>query len=146
MILSDELYQELILDHNRSPRNFGIIQCSHHAEGFNPMCGDRYKVYIQIENGIIRDISFDGIGCAISKASASIMTSLMKGQSVGDVEGLFATFKEVISGRNPVLEKDARDLAALAGLHKYPSRIKCATLSWHALKDALNEVHSSTTE
>lgn len=146
--LSD-LYQEIILDHNRRPRNFGQLeQATHRAEGHNPLCGDEITVYIQVEDDRITDIRFDGQGCAISKASASLMTSRLKGRTLEEVRAVAADVRELLTGPDeepPDLEK-LGDLAALQGVRKYAVRVKCATLAWHALEAALAGDHEITTE
>ena len=134
-----ELYQEVIVDHNRNPRNFGKIDNANHAlEGFNPLCGDRLILYLNIDNDQISDISFDGNGCAISVASASLMTEAMKGKTLGEAETIFNCFHDVITkdGAEINLEELGK-LAVLAGVRDYPTRVKCATLCWHTLHSAL---------
>ncbi len=131
------LYQEVILDHNKRPRNFRTIEsCSHHADGYNPLCGDKVTVYLDIQDGIIKDVAFQGSGCAISTASASLMTEALKGKAVADVEDLFQDFHDVVTGTAEPSRKLGK-LAILAGVRDYPSRVKCATLAWHALHAAL---------
>jgi nitrogen fixation NifU-like protein len=131
------LYQEVILDHNKRPRNFRTIEsCSHHADGYNPLCGDKVTVYLDIQEGIIKDVAFQGSGCAISTASASLMTEALKGKAVADVEDLFQDFHDVVTGTAEPSRKLGK-LAILAGVSDYPSRVKCATLAWHALHAAL---------
>jgi nitrogen fixation NifU-like protein len=146
--LSD-LYQEIILDHNRRPRNYGRLdQPTHQAEGHNPLCGDEISVFIQVEDDTITDISFDGQGCAISKASASLMTSRLKGRTLDEVRAVAADVRELLTGPDettPDLEK-LGDLAALQGVRKYAVRVKCATLAWHALEAALAGDREITTE
>ena len=142
-----DLYQEVILDHNKRPHNYRVIDpSSHKADGYNPLCGDKVTVYLDIEDGIIKDLAFQGSGCAISSASASLMTDALKGKSVAEVEALFQEFHDVVTGASqpsPTLGK----LAVLAGVRDYPSRVKCATLVWHALKAALdNRKESVATE
>jgi nitrogen fixation NifU-like protein len=132
-----DLYQEVILDHNKRPRNFRVMDpCTHHADGYNPLCGDRITVYLDVQDGVIRDVSFQGSGCAISTASASLMTEVLKGKSFAQVDGLFERFHDVVTGE---VESSAGmgKLAVLAGVQDYPSRVKCATLAWHAVKAAL---------
>ncbi|HXH03058.1 MAG TPA: SUF system NifU family Fe-S cluster assembly protein [Candidatus Competibacteraceae bacterium] len=133
-----ELYQEVILDHNKRPRNFRVIDpCSHHADGYNPLCGDRVSIYVQVDDsGVIQDLAFQGSGCAISTASASLMTEALKGKTVTEFHTLFDKFHHVVTGSEappPGLGK----LAVLVGVRDYPSRVKCATLAWHALQAAL---------
>lgn len=136
------LYQEVILDHNRYPRNYHVIEnASAKAEGYNPLCGDRVQVYLQInEEGIIEQASFLGTGCAISQASASIMTDLLKGRSLQEAQALFDQFHQLVT--TAVTPVGVNQLNALAGVHAYPMRVKCATLAWHTLEAALQ--HSST--
>lgn len=134
--LSD-LYQEVILDHNRQPRNFRAIKdADHHAEGFNPLCGDRCMVYLKIADGVVQDVSFEGSGCAISKASSSIMTTVVKGKKIEEIERLFGTFHDLVTGKEGV-EEDVGKLKVFAGVSEFPSRVKCASLAWHTLKAAL---------
>jgi nitrogen fixation NifU-like protein len=145
-----ELYQQVILDHNKSPRNFNILEpADRKAEGYNPLCGDHYTVFLRMDGDTIREIGFQGSGCAISKASASVMTSIVKGKSTPDADATFQQFHDLVTGESqePDLEKLGR-LAAFAGVKEYPSRIKCATLPWHTLQNALrgeNEVVSTET-
>lgn len=137
-----ELYQQVILDHNKSPRNFRIIEHpSHQAEGFNPLCGDRIDVFVNVKDGVIYDISFQGKGCAISKASASLMSAIVKGKPVEEAEKLFEKFHDLITGKlgdNPDLEELGK-LAVLAGVREFPSRVKCASLAWHTMINAIKE-------
>ena len=143
-----DLYQEIIVDHNRNPRNFGIIDNADKVmEGFNPLCGDKLKLYLKTEGQNITDISFDGSGCAISVASASLMTDAMKGKSINDAELLFNSFHEFITNENGADEKSLGKLAVLAGVKDFPARVKCATLCWHTLHSALiGDNKSVTTE
>ena len=132
-----ELYQSVILENNRRPRNFRKLPTANRiAVGNNPVCGDEITVYVQIEDGRIADISFQGAGCAISQASASVMTQRLKGRSVAEAEALFARFRDIVTQGIP--DDEDLDLSAFAGVHQFPARIKCATLSWHA---ALNAIH-----
>ena len=142
-----ELYQQVILDHNRNPRNFKRIEsATHKAEGNNPLCGDRIQLYVQLDGDTISDIGFQmpqGSGCAISKASASLMTDAVKGKSAKDAESLFQAFREMLGGGATAPGK----LAAFSGVRAFPSRIKCANLAWHALHAALqNQAETVTTE
>ena len=132
-----DLYQQLIIDHNKNPQNFKKLgNASHSAEGHNPLCGDEITVSLIEKDGIIEDIAFIGSGCAISKASASIMTSTMKGMKMEDAKALFEKFHTLaITGESP---NDMGKLSVLAGVHKYPTRVKCATLAWHTFQGALN--------
>ncbi|MBB72389.1 MAG: SUF system NifU family Fe-S cluster assembly protein [Legionellales bacterium] len=134
-----ELYQQVIVDHNRSPRNFGEMHdCTSHVEGFNPLCGDHLTVYLHINNGNVEKVSFTGQGCAISTASASIMTETLQGKTVKEAEQLFQTFHELMTAKSPDTDmSQLGKLSVLAGVREYPSRIKCATLAWHAIHEAL---------
>jgi nitrogen fixation NifU-like protein len=137
-----ELYQQVILDHNKSPRNFRVIEnANHYSEGYNPLCGDRIDIYLDVENGIVKDISFQGKGCAISKASASLMSSMVKGKPVEEAEKLFEKFHDLITGKlgdNPDTEELGK-LAVFAGVRDFPARVKCASLAWHTMINALKE-------
>ena len=135
--LSD-LYQEVILDHNRRPRNFHALpDSSHTAEGYNPLCGDRLTLYLKVADGVISDVAFEGAGCAISKASASMMTESVKGKTVADAEALFARFQRMITAPPDGPSDNMGKLTALAGVRRFPIRVKCASLSWHALQAAV---------
>jgi nitrogen fixation NifU-like protein len=132
-----DLYQEVILDHNRRPRNFGHLpRPDRAAVGHNPLCGDRLTVTIAMDGDRVRDIRFEGQGCAISTASASLMTESVKGRTRSEVEDLFRRFHEVVTGKVPP-DEDLGALAAFAGVREFPVRVKCATLSWHTVKAAL---------
>ena len=134
--LSD-LYQEVILDHSRRPRNFHVLDHPDRvAEGHNPLCGDQVKVYLQLEGDLISDVSFQGAGCAISKASASMMTTALKGKTKAEAECLFGRFHEMIKTGEADIDEMGK-LAAFSGVHKFPTRVKCAILSWHAVMAAL---------
>jgi len=136
-----ELYQEMILDHNKSPRNFREIEnATHFAEGYNPLCGDHIDVYLIIEDGIVKDVSFKGEGCAISKASSSMMTSIVKGKTKEEAEKLFEKFHDLVTGKlgeNPKIDELGK-LAVFAGVQEFPVRVKCASLAWHTMINALN--------
>lgn len=135
-----ELYQEVILDHNRNPRNFRAIQdADRTAKGYNPLCGDQYTLYLKLQGDTIVDIGFDGSGCAISKASASVMTSVVKGKRVEEALAMFDDFHKLVTGDAGVLHNVDRlgKLAAFAGVSQFPARVKCATLAWHTLRAAL---------
>jgi len=135
-----DLYQEVIVDHNRDPRNFRRLeQPTHKLEGFNPLCGDRLTVYLQLDGGVITDLAFEGSGCAISVASASLMTEALKGKPVTTAEALFTQVHDSLTG----VSESGPDgkLAVLTGVRAYPSRIKCATLAWHTLNSALHGGH-----
>jgi nitrogen fixation NifU-like protein len=143
-----ELYQEVILDHNRKPRNYGEMEnFSGQADGYNPLCGDRIKVFLRLEGGQITDIKFQGTGCAISQASASLMTEALKGKSVDDSNRLFEDFRSLVTGNSPnATSKSLGKLMVFGGVSKYPVRVKCATLAWHTLKAALEDQGQCTTE
>jgi len=133
-----DLYQELIVDHSRRPRNYRRLEnATHQAEGFNPLCGDKVKVYVDLENDVVRDISFEGEGCAISKASASLMTETIKGKSQAEVEQLFSRFRHLATGTGD--GSGLGKLAVFSGLRGFPARVKCATLVWHTLHAALGQ-------
>jgi nitrogen fixation NifU-like protein len=135
-----DLYQEVILEHSKTPRNYRqLTSANHKAEGFNPLCGDHFTVYLDVEGDSIRDIAFQGSGCAISKASASMMTQSLKGKTTADAEKLFADFHKLVTGEAKK-NGDAREMGKLAvfsGVSEYPARVKCATLAWHTLHAAL---------
>lgn len=135
-----DLYQEVIVDHSRRPRNFGkLMDATHFAEGFNPLCGDKLTVFIKAdEQHVITEVSFEGSGCAISTASASLMTEALKGKSVAEAEALFRGFHNLIMDQPSAAPIDLGKLYVLAGVKDYPSRVKCATLAWHTLHAALN--------
>ena len=144
--LSD-LYQEVILDHNRRPRNFHALPgASHSAEGFNPLCGDRLMLYLKLGGDTIEDISFEGSGCAISKASASLMTDALKGRSVTEARALFDRFHRMVTTPPDQGVEDMGKLSSLAGVREFPVRVKCASLAWHTLKAALANEHKASTE
>ena len=145
-----ELYQEIILDHNKSPRNFREIDKADYVqEGLNPLCGDHYKLYMVFEDDKIKDISFKGSGCAISKASASLMSSVLIGKTKKEAERLFQLFHKVVTGEIEAGENmdDLGKLAAFAGVAEFPMRVKCATLAWHTMHSALvQEAGTTSTE
>ena len=134
-----DLYQEVILEHSKAPRNYRqLAAANHHAEGFNPLCGDHFTVYLDIEDEAIRDVSFQGSGCAISKASASMMTQAVKGKSKAEAAKLFDTFhKLVTTGETNGNQSDLGKLAVFSGVSQFPVRVKCATLAWHTLEAAI---------
>ena len=136
----DALYQEVILDHNRKPRNFReMANADRHVEGHNPLCGDEITLWVKLDGDTVSDISFKGSGCAVSKSSASLMTSAVKGKSVAEARVLFDRFHDMIVGKLPESERASMgSLAALGGVSKFPLRVKCASLAWHALKSALD--------
>jgi nitrogen fixation NifU-like protein len=133
-----DLYQEMILDHNRRPRNFRIIDDGSSAEGFNPLCGDRITVYLKVEDGTIKDVSFQGAGCAISKASASLMTESVKGKTIEEATALFERFQRMITAPPDDRTENLGKLTVLAGVRQFPVRVKCATLAWHTLRSAVD--------
>ena len=133
-----EIYQEVILDHYRKPRNFSALEAANQeASGHNPLCGDRVSVFLEVDGDIVKDISFQGAGCAISTASASLMTEAVKGQSIEQVRALFEQFHEMMTGDGECA--DLGKLEALSGVRQIPIRVKCATLAWHTLKAALED-------
>ncbi|MDA0323299.1 MAG: SUF system NifU family Fe-S cluster assembly protein [Verrucomicrobia bacterium] len=146
----DELYQEMIIEHNRNPRNFRTIDdATHTAEGFNPICGDHFHVYLTVDaEGRIEDIAFEGKGCAISKASASMMTQILKGKTETEARELFDQFHKLATGElDPDQQgKDLGKLAVFSGVSKFPARVKCAVLSWHTMSSALDHVKVISTE
>ena len=131
-----ELYQEVILDHNKRPRNFRAIEGVRKAEGYNPLCGDKLTVYVRVENDRIADAAFQGSGCAISKASASLMTDSVKGKTLTEAETLFEHFRQMVTGPTDAPADDLGKLSVLAGVRQFPVRVKCATLAWYALRAA----------
>ena len=136
-----ELYQEVILDHNKRPRNFRVLDdanCT--AQGFNPLCGDRLSLFVRIEGETIANVGFQGVGCAISKASASLMTDLVKGKTVAEAKDLFRRFHEMVtSGLDTPVDESLGKLIVLAGVREFPTRVKCASLAWHTLKAAVDK-------
>lgn len=147
---TSQLYQQVLLDHNKTPRNFGVLDPAHHeALGHNPLCGDRYKIYVNIdEDNRVMDVSFVGDGCAISKASASMMTTFVKGKHVDEIAEIYRQFHDMTQGKlNP--ETDPNELGRLkvfAGVKNLPARVKCATLSWHTLNAAIKGEDKVSTE
>jgi nitrogen fixation NifU-like protein len=144
-----ELYQQVILDHNKKPRNFRRLENpSHLAEGYNPLCGDQLTVYVRMEDNSLRDVSFEGSGCAISKAAASMMTQAAKGKSKAEVEQLFSEFHRMVAGESDTEEpaEHLGNLRIFAGVREFPVRVKCATLPWHTLHAALNNEQITSTE
>jgi nitrogen fixation NifU-like protein len=134
-----ELYQQVILDHNKNPRNFHeMADATKHVDGYNPLCGDHYTVFVKVNGDTIQDVSFTGNGCAISKASASVMSSTVKGKSREEAVRLFETFHKLVTGDPSGLSAaDLGRLAAFSGVSEFPARVKCATLAWHTLKSGL---------
>lgn len=139
-----ELYQETIFDHYRQPRNFGQLdRANRRAEGYNPLCGDKVTLYLRVEDGVIRDASFEGSGCAISTASASLMTESLKGKREEEALHLLGKFHDLVTGI--ATAGDLGKLAVLAGVREFPQRVKCATLAWHTMKAALQNVEKPVT-
>ena len=137
-----DLYQEVILEHSKAPRNYRTLPAAdHQAEGYNPLCGDRFTVYLQMEGDLIRDIAFQGSGCAISKASASMMTQSLKGKTRKEADELFHRFHSLVTGEAPSNgnETSVGKLTVFSGVSEFPARVKCATLAWHTLQAALDE-------
>lgn len=135
-----DLYQEVILDHNRRPRNFAVLEdANHQAEGYNPLCGDKITVYLHLQEDVIQGISFQGAGCAISKASASLMTDSVKGKTRAEVEALFHRFHDLVTGEHDSRWEDVElgKLEVFSGVAEFPVRVKCASLAWHTLQAAL---------
>ena len=142
-----DLYQEVILDHNKRPRNFRRIEpASHHAEGHNPLCGDKLSLYMQVDGGVVTDIAFQGSGCAISKAAASLMTDSVKGRGVAEVRELFERFHRMVTTPTNEAVEELGKLSALAGVREFPVRVKCASLAWHTLKAAMDREEKTSTE
>lgn len=139
--LSD-LYQEVILDHNRRPHNFRVIEsATAKQEGYNPLCGDRLTLYLTLDGGVIKDAAFQGSGCAISKASASLMTDAVKGKTVAEAQQLFSQFHDMITSNPDTPAPDLGKLSVLAGVREFPTRVKCASLAWHTMKAAVAPEH-----
>ena len=144
--LSD-LYQEVILDHNRRPRNFhALAGASHTADGYNPLCGDRLTLYLKVEGDLIADVSFEGAGCAISKASASMMTDALKGRTIAEANLLFERFHRMVTTPPEQAVEDMGKLSSLAGVREFPVRVKCASLAWHTLRAAMSNAQKASTE
>lgn len=146
-----ELYQQVILDHYRAPRNFRALDDANcHAKGHNPLCGDRVTVRVRVGSGLIEEVCFEGAGCAISTASASLMTEAVKGKTVADAHGLFQAFRALVTGKEALASgAELGKLEVLAGVREYPVRVKCATLAWHTLEAALkaaDEVNGDVTQ
>ena len=144
-----ELYQEVILDHNKSPRNFRKLEdANRKAEGYNPLCGDQITVYVRLEDGVIEEISFQGVGCAISKASASMMTASLKGKTEAEAQALFDRVHQMFVGELDTKndKHELGKLSLLSGVSHFPARVKCASLSWHTFRAALKEEEVASTE
>jgi nitrogen fixation protein NifU and related proteins len=141
-----ELYQELILDHGRHPRNARFPEhANREAEGKNPLCGDQLTVKVLVEDGIVQDIGFQGSGCAISQAAASTMTEAVRGRTLGEIETLFAHYHDVVTGKATADEEQLGKLAAFSGVREFPMRVKCATLAWHTLQAAVTGTSETVT-
>jgi nitrogen fixation protein NifU and related proteins len=141
-----DLYQDVILEHSKTPRNYRELPAANHkAEGFNPLCGDRFTVYVTLDGDAIRDVSFQGSGCAISKASASMMTQSVKGKTTAEAEKIFERFHEMVTGRAPANQDESElgKLTVFSGVSEFPVRVKCATLAWHTLHAALEGTQDS---
>ena len=136
-----DLYQEVVFEHNRNPRNFRVIEYfTRKIDGYNPLCGDRITLYVRLKDGVIDDVSFQGQGCAISTASASLMTEVVRGLTEEDAHHLFQTFHQITTGQDHEIQlEELGKLAVLAGVRAYPARVKCATLAWHSLEAALQD-------
>jgi nitrogen fixation NifU-like protein len=135
-----ELYQELIIDHSKRPRNFRVLEAANRkSEGYNPLCGDKVTVFLELENDRVKNVSFQGSGCAISTASASVMTESVKGKTVAEAEALFEVFHNLVTGKPPAAGKapELGKLAVFSGVSEFPARVKCATLAWHTVRAAL---------
>ena len=144
-----ELYQQVILDHNKKPRNFRKLETANHtAEGFNPLCGDQLTVYLNLEHDRVQEVAFEGSGCAISKASASMMTQAVKGKTKDEAEKLFKEFHSMVTGEldEETEENSLGNLKIFAGVREFPVRVKCATLPWHTMHAALSKQHQVSTE
>jgi nitrogen fixation protein NifU and related proteins len=144
-----DLYQQIILDHNRNPRNFRELpNATKRVDGYNPLCGDHYTVFVELDGDVIKEVTFTGNGCAISKSSASVMTATVKGKRTAEAEKLFETFHKLVTGEKAGLsEAELGRLAAFSGVSEFPARVKCATLAWHTLHSALQgEQEVVTTE
>jgi nitrogen fixation NifU-like protein len=144
-----ELYQQVILDHNKKPRNFRKLETANHtAEGYNPLCGDQLTIYMNLEDDRVTDVGFEGSGCAISKASASMMTQAVKGKSKKQAEALFKEFHSMVTGEldEENEENTLGNLKIFAGVREFPVRVKCATLPWHTMHAALNKEDQASTE
>lgn len=141
-----DLYQDLIVDHNRSPRNFRRMDnATRSLQGFNPLCGDKLTLYVLLDRNVITDVSFEGSGCAISVASASLMTEKLKGHTIQQAETLFGKMHDLLTGTSEADAEQLGKLAALGGVKAYPMRVKCATLSWHTLHAVLANEHEPVT-
>lgn len=143
----NELYQQVILDHNKHPKNFRELPGADFvSEGFNPLCGDHLHLYVKLDGDVISEVTFTGSGCAISKASASMMTAAVKGKKKSDVEQLFHEFHDMVNGREGASTEHLGKLMVFAGVREYPARVKCASLAWHTLYGALHQEGTVSTE
>ncbi len=141
----NDLYQEVILDHSKNPRNFKALpEANRKAEGYNPLCGDKVTVYLKLEDGVVQDISFEGVGCAISTAAASLMTQMLKGKNLMEIETLFQGFHDLVTGKSTEISQMGK-LAVFHGVSEFPVRVKCATLVWHTLQAALQQKEAAAT-
>lgn len=143
-----ELYQQMILEHSRKPRNFRVLErATRQADGDNPLCGDRLTVYVDVDDGVVRDVSFEGSGCAISRASASLMTEAVKGKRVEEVREMFSSFHHMLTSDmgTSIATDELGKLAVFSGVREFPVRVKCATLAWHTLKAALEGAEEPVT-
>ena len=139
MSQANELYQQVILDHNRNPRNYHpMAEATHVCHGHNPLCGDRLTIYVSLDGDTVKEAKFEGSGCAISVASASLLTEAVKGKSVAEVDKLYGEVHELLTRRDTVAAPGLGKLAALSGVHEFPARVKCASLCWHTLNAALH--------
>ncbi len=137
-----DLYQQVIVDHSKRPRNFRVVEgANRKVDGYNPLCGDKVTIYLKIEEGVVRDLSFQGSGCAISTASASLLTEALKGKTLSEAAALFESFHDLVTGLAPEHTEPDKlgKLAAFSGVCDYPTRVKCATLAWHTLRAALED-------
>lgn len=142
-----DLYQEVILEHSKHPRNYRVMETANRkAEGFNPLCGDHYTIFVNVAGDAIRDISFQGSGCAISKASASMMSQALKDKTTAEAEDLFDKFHRIITGQETDTAESLGKLTVFAGVAGFPTRVKCATLAWHTLRAALEGRQIASTE
>jgi nitrogen fixation protein NifU and related proteins len=142
-----DLYQEVILEHSKHPRNFRVMETANRkAEGYNPLCGDHYTIFVDVAGDAIRDISFQGSGCAISKASASMMSQALKDKTTAEAEDLFDKFHRIITGQETDTAESLGKLTVFAGVAGFPTRVKCATLAWHTLRAALEGKQIASTE
>jgi nitrogen fixation protein NifU and related proteins len=142
----NDLYQEVIVDHSMHPHNYhAMADASRKAEGYNPLCGDQVTVYLKLDGEKVKDISFEGSGCAISKASASVMTEVIKDKTTAEVQQLFDSFHQLVTTDNPQDAEALGKLAAFSGVHEFPTRVKCAILAWHTLRNALDAKKGTAT-